>query len=179
MCLAISVAPSTAKLTVAVAIAGASFTPSPTIATFLPCCCRLSIFCALSRGDSSPKAWFALTCWAIKSTTDCLSPLITITSRWWACSDAITLTLSGLSSSASAKAATGVSLILTATWLAICQTGLAWIIAAGNWRLAKLGVPIFTRPIVATCACIPCPSTVSTWLMVNAAGLWGVSVCLL
>ena len=58
LCLAISVALFTAKLAVAVAIAGASLTPSPTMTTFLPAACNALTCSALSRGDSSPNAWF-------------------------------------------------------------------------------------------------------------------------
>ncbi|SCU55181.1 Uncharacterised protein [Staphylococcus aureus] len=45
--------------------AGASFTPSPTIATFLPCCCSFAICAAFSSGKISAITVSMPTCFAM------------------------------------------------------------------------------------------------------------------
>ncbi len=65
----------------ACARAGASFIPSPTIATILPSSCNLFISLALSPGSTSANTRFIPTCFAIAFAVLSLSPVIMITSR--------------------------------------------------------------------------------------------------
>ncbi|MNI52498.1 hypothetical protein D3C73_1072880 [compost metagenome] len=59
----------------ALAKAGASFIPSPTIATFKPLFCSLSTSCALFSGKTSAITVSIPTCFAIASAVFLLSPV--------------------------------------------------------------------------------------------------------
>src|SRR6266508_4507957 len=83
--------------------AGASLTPSPTIATVLPWACRRAISPTLSAGMTSASARSMPTLAAIAAAVVWLSPVSMATSRPMACSRATCSAAPGLSVSATAS----------------------------------------------------------------------------
>ena len=153
--------------------------PSPTIATLRPCALSWAMKSALLRGDWLPWAWAASmpSALAMCDTVAALSPLRMYTLMPCACRRAMASALSGLSGSARANAPAASPLMDTATRLAICQmsfsgcpfSGCPCCQTACMSRLAKSGLPTFTKPMPATCACKPAPASVSGCVAVGMA----------
>ena len=78
--MAISVPAPIAMPTSARASAGASLIPSPTMATFLPCCCKRRISVSLSCGKTSATTRSAPTSFCMACAVRALSPVSITTS---------------------------------------------------------------------------------------------------
>ena len=88
--------------TSALASAGASLIPSPTIATLCPCSCSCRTFSSLSCGSTSAITVLMPTCFLIASAVLALSPVSIMTSIPISCSLAIASLLVGFTTSAAA-----------------------------------------------------------------------------
>src|SRR6266540_834261 len=124
--------------------AGASLTPSPTIATVLPWACRRAISPTLSAGMTSASARSMPTLAAIAAAVVWLSPVSMATSRPMACSRATCSAAPGLS--ASAASLRRPTHTVTGGWPGVAATAARTPApASARWRESRLRVDITGR----------------------------------
>src|SRR6266540_2317968 len=120
--------------------AGASLTPSPTIATVLPWACRRAISPTLSAGMTSASARSMPTLAAIAAAVVWLSPVSMATSRPMACSP------SGTPSPASVASLRRPTHTVTGGWPGVASTSARTPApASARWRESRLRVDITGR----------------------------------